>query len=85
MIENQEIEFSANFLKTKTKNLEINLPFIACWPTQAIIWEILMKEPFEPQSAIVKGAFDLCNAIKEALPALSRIADSSFKMRLSNV
>ena len=41
---------------------------------------MLIFEPFEPQSAMVRGAFDLCKAFRHALPALSRIDESSFSM-----
>ena len=41
---------------------------------------MLIFEPFEPQSAMVKGAFDLCKAFRHALPALSRMDESSFSM-----
>lgn len=34
-------------------------PEIACCPTQAIICEMLINEPLEPQTAIVKGALCL--------------------------
>ena len=30
-------------------------PLTACWPTQAIIWQMLMVDPLEPHSAMMRG------------------------------
>ena len=46
---------------------------------------MLMKEPLEPQSAMVSGALDLCRAVREALPAFSRMAESSLRISASRV
>ena len=51
---------------------------MACWPTHAIICEMLMNEPLEPQRAMVRGALDLCRAVKEALPGRKKM-DISFQ------
>ena len=40
---------------------------------------------FDPASAIVRGALDLCSAVSDYLPAFSRMADSSFSTRDSRV
>lgn len=36
---------------------EGRFPEIDCCPTQAIIWEMLINDPFEPEIAIISGAF----------------------------
>lgn len=38
------------------------LPPTDCCPTQAIIWLILMKEPFDPHWDIISGLFRQCNS-----------------------
>ena len=41
--------------------------------------------PFEPQTAIVSGLLDLCSSRRQALPAWSRMTDSSFRIIASRV
>ena len=36
--------------------------------------------PLEPQTAMVRGLLDLCSSLRQALPAWSRMTDSSFRI-----
>lgn len=49
-----------------SKPLGTREPLMACWPTQAIIWEILMKEPAWSH---VTGDNDVLNRKKKKKPA----------------
>ena len=42
--------------------LGTRLPLIACCPTHAIICDMLIKEPLEPHTAIVRGLLEGCNS-----------------------
>ena len=63
----------------------MRLPPTDCWPTHAIICEMLTKEPFEPHVAIVSGALRWCSSCLQISPASSRIFESSPLISLSRV
>ena len=67
---------SSNFLKCgsvrSSKPLGIRLPSMFCWPTQAIIWAMLMGPPLEPARTIAVIRFSFANDACPALPARSR-------------
>ena len=58
-----------------TNPLGMRLPPTDCWPTHAIICEMLMKDPLEPHRAIVSGAFRWCSSLLQISPASSRILE----------
>ena len=60
-----------------TNPLGMRLPPTDCWPTHAIICEMLMKDPLEPHRAIVSGAFRWCSSLLQISPASSRILERS--------
>lgn len=57
----------------------ILFPLMACWPTHAIICEILMKDPLEPQRAMVRGLLVWWSSCLHDFPADSLITDSSWR------
>ena len=50
---------------------------MACWPTHAIICDMLMKDPLDPQRAIVSGLFVGWSSFLHMFPADSLITDNS--------
>ena len=56
-----------------SKPLGIRAPFTFCWPTQAIICDMLILEPLDPQRAITQGALVRGSSDRQAFPASSRI------------
>lgn len=52
---------------------------MACWPTHAIICEMLMKEPLDPQRAMVSGLLVRWSSCLHDFPADSLITDSSWR------
>lgn len=57
----------------------ILFPLMACCPTHAIICEMLMKEPLDPQRAMVSGLLVRWSSCLHDFPADSLITDSSWR------
>lgn len=63
----------------------ILFPETACCPTHAIICEMLMKEPFEPHRAMMRGLLEWWSSRLQTFPADSRITESSLRITASSV
>src|SRR6056297_749899 len=56
-----------------TKPFSMRLPPTDCWPRMAIIWEMLMSEPLDPHSVMIRGALCQGSFCKASSPHLRRI------------
>ena len=63
----------------------MRLPPTDCWPTHAIICEMLTKEPLEPHVAIVSGGLRKWSSVLQTSPASVRMLESSPLMNDSRV
>lgn len=79
--EKKNIHFLGKCGKERSSNPSgILFPLIACWPTQAIICEMLIKEPLDPLRAMMRGLLVWWSSDLQAFPADSRITESSCRI-----
>ena len=59
-------------------------PLTVCCPTEAIIWQMLREEPFEPQTDMTRGELCQGSSAIHILPADSRTLERSPLSSLSS-